>query len=128
MTKPKLQIRVGYETADKDADAVKAAFSEFFEVEVVKSIRRLSVGDLPLIVDIAVGVISSGLYDLFKLSVIQFFSKRSSVEKGVIMFRHEDEQLIFTKEGALRRKSMVETRFNTSEELFDFLKSLKEKE
>jgi hypothetical protein len=79
MMKPHLEIYTAKEASDAEVEIIRQAFTDNFDVNVHKEIMRFSEGQLPLIISIAIGVLSS----LLATGLVASVKRRSHLNEQI---------------------------------------------
>ncbi len=125
MKNPNIIITVGKESSSDEISLVKEYFSEF-ETEINNEYRRLSAGDLPMIVDVlvnfGVGVLGSAAYDLLKnlLKKSEKFVKTKQINRRTsIHVRTEFETYSFTEKRIFIQRKAEQIDFDSVETMLE---------
>ena len=125
MTKYKLTLNVGRETTDKEVNEILSAFLPYYEVEINKSIVRLSADWLPLIIDFTVSAVIGGLaYDGLKNSLVLLqnkFKQKKLERNPAASIRVRNKTYILTEEKIFLQNIDIELSFDSVEKFIEYL-------
>lgn len=94
--KPNLEIYTAKEASDAEVEIIRQSFADHFDVSVHKEIMRFSEGQLPLIVNIAIGVLSSLIATGLVASVKRLFSTLppKKADRATVEIKIKDSTII----------------------------------
>ena len=123
--KPELNIYISAEATEDEKLAVVGAFDESFVVVPHKGELRFSERLLPLVITIAVGVVSNAFWDLLKSAINKFRTQPGSHIKRetVITIRRNQRDFNITKDTFFVREIDEDRQYQSIDEMFDELKS-----
>ena len=125
MEKPKLNVYISAESTAEEKAAVVSAFDDSFVVIAHKGELRFSENLLPLVITIAVGVVSNAFWDLLKSAINKFRKQPSSKIKRetIIKIRKKHRDFIITKDTLFVREIQEDRQYQSIDELFDELEN-----
>ncbi len=123
MKKSEISIAIGRESTQEEFDFVKNIFLDDFQFEIRDDLVRLSAGDLPMVImiNILTGLVTCMTYDLLKIAVKKILTNKQVKRKASVVIQEEDVQYIISEKYIAIRKQAKDTKFESVDDLFDFL-------
>ena len=125
--KPKITLNIGRESTDKEIDEILSAFSPYYEVEINKSIIRLSEDWLPLIIEFTIAAVGGGLiYDGLKeaLKSLQNKFKLKKLDRSpAVSIRFKSRTYILSDEEIKLQSIDIDLSFKTVDEFIKYVET-----
>ncbi len=123
--KQHLDIYTGKETTDEEVEIIRQSFTEHFNIDIYKETIRLSDTDLPIVINIALGVVSHAVFALLVLCTRQLFHRLRSNDKrdATVKIEINGKQILIGQQNIhiINFNTKTEDIYDTPEQAYEHL-------